>query len=586
MLQERHPTKDATRALREKAIGLVAECTRSSSPRVVIRSLASLSDALRPPVGFFGRRVSEEEKQQWIPEQLRVLEIIGELARSTTDPVVQIKIVEDLWYVARDREPVIADRAREIIESTPGSLELRITRAMWGHSLTWWDDPEGSEERFKKEQEEAAREFLGAFDTPESAFAALNRFLSHFGECGIQPQPGAFLYALGRENWVLASRVAELIIAEPSCPLAQFFSPLLLGIREHNPARASSIAMEEIETKDETLCLRVAAALAWGGWAAELSNDEVGLVQKLLLHPSKSVRTEAISILGRFPPGKRDMAVSLALQVDVGDDEKLAAALCGVFDPKHGISCEEIEDNHLAAILAKLVNVRKLDQHIYCIDRFLGYCSTRIPDAVIDLLLARIRRAEEAGDEFQPFPYLGFSVGLKGITTTPNYANFLRKVRDSILGCRGAGLFWLPILFKDLSDNYCDTSLEVLSEWLESNEGQLIEASARLLRQAPNEFVFAHRDFVVRAFEAAYNTSLRSYRSLSAAFFSSATSGTRKGTPGEPMPQDVQLLNLATQACQALPKGSPAYRFYQSLAEYAEEAIRDEMARDEELFEE
>ena len=66
---------------------------------------------------------------------------------------------------------------------------------------------------------------------------------------------------------------------------------------------------------------------------------------------------------------------------------------------------------------------------------------------------------------------------------------------------------------------------------------------------------------------------------------SSALTGTRSGTPGQPMPQDVAIRNQATEAASQFDTGSPTYRFYTSLAKSAEASIKSDLLRDEELFE-
>ena len=51
------------------------------------------------------------------------------------------------------------------------------------------------------------------------------------------------------------------------------------------------------------------------------------------------------------------------------------------------------------------------------------------------------------------------------------------------------------------------------------------------------------------------------------------------------MPQDVAIRDQASSVADRFDPGSPSHRFYALLAESAEKSIRDDLLRDEELFE-
>ena len=110
-------------------------------------------------------------------------------------------------------------------------------------------------------------------------------------------------------------------------------------------------------------------------------------------------------------------------------------------------------------------------------------------------------------------------------------------------------------------------------------------AYARLLEGATPAFVFKHVGFASNLLERAHAASYDCYQGVSNSLASSALSGTRSGTPGQPMPQDVAIRDQASAVASQFDAGSPAYRFYASLAKSAETSIRNDLLRDEELFE-
>ena len=113
----------------------------------------------------------------------------------------------------------------------------------------------------------------------------------------------------------------------------------------------------------------------------------------------------------------------------------------------------------------------------------------------------------------------------------------------------------------------------------------MIKIAARLVSGAQPAFVFSHVGFVSNLLERAHAAGDDCYQSVSSSLARSALSGTRSGTPGKPMPQDVAIKDQASVIAVQFVTGSPTYRFYSLLAERGEASIRRQLLRDEELFE-
>ena len=581
-----------TKQIREKAISLLSDCARSQSTTAVLRALKSLIDTLRPPHGLLGRVVSDDEIKQWLPEQMRVLEVIGNTIENTKNPIVHIQVASDLrWHAKRNTQRVIAEKADSIIRAIPDIFDLRITRAVWNRYDRDWDaeDYDKHQERVSEAIKRVANEFLGQFENGENAFDFLNDLLNCFQNLGIQAQPGYFLYSLSTADHELPFQICEHIISSPSSFVSVYLDSLLSGIRERSPSKAIELIKLAIEDNDRTLCSSVAHGYAWGKWTSSLGNDEISIIEILLTHPDKTVRHQIIEALGRFPSSQRDKAVQLALSTNINNDERLADTLCSIFDSKWGIPPDQLKTEDLMTVLSKLASIGKLDRHLYHLDEFLGYCSTRIPGAVVDLLLIRLdiaREKEKAlGAEYQPLPYLGFDHGLKGVSSSPDYKDIIKRVRDRALDPSSIDYFWLPKLFAEISDNFCSTSLEVLNEWIESDDGEQVQAVGLLVKDAPSDFVLSHSQFVSRLIEKAHAVSEDCYRSVGYDLSASAFSGVRSGTPGRPFPQDVKLRDQAHDLSQKFPVGSPSRRYYLALSKRAEVDIHHKLARDEEILE-
>ena len=340
------------------------------------------------------------------------------------------------------------------------------------------------------------------------------------------------------------------------------------------------------------LCSSVAYGYAQQRWARAIHDDEVAVIETLLAHSDKEVKHQAVQTLGRFPDSLRGEAIRLALDFDINEDKDLADALCRAFNsnPQYGIPPAQLEEQDLKAILSKLIAVKKFTSGLHYVDQFLKYCSSLIPEAIVDFWLKRLDIAEKKSrtpsSDYQPIPHLFFLDGLKAISSNPNYLDELRRVRDRALHPTMTNRFYLPRLFAQMSNDFSLPCLTVLDEWMESDNVDKIKGIALLLREAPRGFVFSNTDFVSKLIEKSYTAGMDCYRSVKSGLFSSAAYGFKRGTPGQPMPEDIELRDQAKKLSQRFQPGSPTQRFYLSLAEHAEEEIRDGLARDEEVFEE
>ena len=579
-----------TKFIRDKAIDILAKCARSDSPKVILRSLKSLVNALRSPHGLFGRVVSDEEINQWLPEQLHILEILKNLVQTKADPIIQIQIASELqWYAKHSSQEEIKQKAKEIISLITDTFEIRLVRAIWNRYDRDWDgeDFEQHTKRVSTEIKEVATEFLKVFTEGEKAFKYLSNLLIRFQSMDISPQPGYFLAILSDLNTKIAEEICNLIISAPSGPLSIHLKSFLYGIRKESKVKAQKIIKSIIQSKEKFLCLSIAHAYAWGGWTDDLNKENIDIIENLLRHPDQDVKLQTIESLRRFKEPWQYEAINLAIKMNIGEDEKLADALCSIFDSQHGIPPSLLSEDDLSNILSKLILINRLDDHLYYIDKFIGYVTSRSPILVVRFFLQRLDKnaqKETENKDYQPMPYLGFRYAFKGISSMQGYKDILREIRDRALRSDSTSYFWLPKLFKYVSEGYCKTSLEVLTEWVDSGEAKKIEAVATLLKDAEPGFIFREVNFVSRVLEKAYSVSDECYRRVSSDLSSCAISGTRSGTPGQPMPQDVALRDKSKEITKRFPPGSPTSRFFHSLIQYAETAIQETLARDEEIF--
>ena len=582
------------KSIRQRAISLVGSCLFSNDLKIRLRALASLKGALQEPHAFLNMDITDEDREQWRPEQLEILTLIADLARRSEEPVTLIRIREALlWHCRLNPSDEVKDKAEAIVSSIHGSLELRLTQELLDpfHMDDWQPREESGDddsslrlEKIEQMRRALVVEFLGHSEHASKAYEILTDQLQTINAAGVPPNPHAFLGILGNTDPEFAAGLCDIIVDNPNGPLASHLHPLLINVRKWSSERARDIGQRALRGGSSTLCSGVAWSYPSQGWADDATPEDVEVIRELLDHEDTNVRRLAIKSLAALAEANPKLAIDLTKTVEVGDNVHLANELCQLFSDERGTTFRELTTDDLKAILSKFEDVQKVDD--YFINTFLVKASEKDARVVIDFLLARIRKKDFEGAEYDALPILGFQNPLVGLAAGPDREIILREIRDTSVEEGSSIQYWIPQLFREASlDFESAASLKVLNEWIDSGNADKIESAARLIAEAQPAFVFQEVEFIVNLLERANAAGFDCHRRVASNLTSSAVSGTRSGTPGQPMSEDVAMKDQASAVKSKLDAGSPPYRFYASIVKFAETSIREDLLRDEELFE-
>lgn len=587
---------ESVKVLRNKAILILNDLINSKSIKVVNRVLKSLIEALRPPVPIYGITILDEQYEQWIPEQMEILEIIENLVKTTDNPIIHIQMASDLkLYSKRKKFADIAIKTDEILKSISDSFDFRMTQALTNnYNRDFKIDYKVEQKRIEKIIQKTATEFSENFDE-ESAFTFLDEKLKNLINCEIDINPGIFLYYLGKIYPDLSSKLFEKLIFHPYSPLSNYITFLLSGIRESERDKALELIKLGIKTDYKAICSGIASGYSRGWWGSELNNEDFTIITNLIGKSDKTVKGYAIASLLFFKNTTlKNHAIKLVLDIDISDDWELAENLCSIFQPKSGIDIADLENDEIEKILSKLERVETLESNVHgrgiWICQFLNLCSEKIPDKVIGLLFKRINNMKRTQiitsyKYYQPLPYHDFRDCLKGIFLSPNYKSIMKRVRDRIIS-NERDIFWIPILFSEISKNYSPKSIEILNEWIDTGEKDKIVGIGILIQKAPTDFLFDNTEFVSKLIETSYNIGEECHSKIIRSLNYVKISEVWSGKLGEPFTIEVKLRDLGEEYAKKYQKGSPTERFYYSLSKSARKSIENHMKWEEEKFDE
>lgn len=584
------------KVIRNKAISILNDLINSKSIKVVNRVLKSLIGALRPPAQIYGITILDEQYEQWIPEQMEILEIIENLVKTTDNPIVHIQVASDLKSYSKWNKFVdITIKIDEILKSISDSFDFRMTQALTNnYNRDFKIDYKVEQKRIDEIIQKTATEFSENFDE-ETALTFLDEKLKNLINCEIDINPGRFLYYLGKIHPDLSSKLIEKLIFHPFSPLSNYVSSLLSGIRESNRDEALELIKLGIKTDYKAICSGIASGYSCGWWGSELNNEDFTVIANLIQKSDKTVKGYAIASLLFFKDTTlKSQAIKLALDIDISDDWELADDLCSIFKPKSGIDIADLENDEIETILSKLEMVETLENNVHgrgiWICQFLNLCSEKIPDKVIEFLFKRIDNVKRTQittsyKYYQPLPHRDFRDCLKGIFLSPNYKSIMKRVRDRIIS-NERDIFWIPILFSEISKNYSPESIEILNEWIDTGEKDKIVGIGILIQEAPTNFLFDNTEFVSKLIETSYNISEECHSEVIKSLNYVEWSEGKSGIFGEPYPTDVKMRDLGEEYAKKYQKGSPTERFYYSLSKSARKSIENHMKWEEEMLDE
>ncbi|MDE0182647.1 MAG: restriction endonuclease [Caldilineaceae bacterium] len=582
------------KSIRQRAISLVGRCLFSANLRISLRALKSLESALHDPLGAFNMEISDEDREQWHPEQLEILTLIADFAQCSTEPLTLIRIKEALWW-HRNHSPSddVRDKAEAVVSSTPVSFELRLTQGLMSpFRMDDWQPNESSgddDKRFSQEKSEQMQralvvELLDHSEHASRAYEILTERVQTINAAGVQSCPQVILGILGNTDPEFAAGLCDIIVDNASGPLAPYLNSLLTNVRIWSAARARGIGQRALRGGSPILCRGVALSHKSRRWVDNATTEDFEVIRELLAHEDLAVRGAAIGSLSALAEAHPRKAIDLAKGVEVGDNVHLAKELCNLFSNGRGMPFQELASDDLKALLSELEDVQEIGD--YYINAFLVKASEQDARAVVDLLLTRIRKKDDEGSKLDPLPILEFRDPLFGLAASPDHENILREIRDTLFESGSSIEYWIPQLFREASLNFeSTTSLKVLDEWINSENAARIQSAAHLVSRAQPEFVFKNVEFTANLLERAHAAGSDCYQSVDQSLERIALSGARFGTPGQPRSQDVAIRDQASEVKSQFDAGSPPYRFYNSLSESAEASIRRQLLKDEERLE-
>lgn len=553
-----------------------------ASPEIwrATRALKAIEASLRLPMGMFGRHVTGDERQKWVPLFVETLDSLRDtLSTMSVDPVIAVAVRQSLHWHLEYSDIGTRDAANAVIGGIPDSIEIRTGTALfdgWGHlSKGRTTDLKLLDSKQEAQRERLAKELVRLYDVDSLVSLVETRLAAQRAAFkGTAGNPRPFAWTLVKDTPAIGLAICHRVQSQPQSPLMDILSVVIAALAEEQPIEAVEALNDLLATEALAYRRAIALALGWNRGRRRLIPGEYDVLVRLTGDEDPLVRQFVAQATQRLAGEHPSEAVALIGQIRFSDSPQVAEELFVSFTGHGSLRWNMLSPDIARQMLRQIVECPSIEE--YWIQEFLFRFSGEHPREALELFKHRIERWEQIGyGDYNPLPF-HWSHPLQ-VRADPDLGSLLRELLEWVSQApdswmrQEAGGRLIVAVAQDFND---PDVLAFLQETLDERSPTLMAALASVLRQMSHDFVLSHPDFVSGALRAASMVGDESVQHIAGALHGAAVSGSFSGSPGQPFPRDVDQRDKAGRLADSFPSGSVEQEFYRSLQRSAEDRIR------------
>lgn len=574
---------DAVRPIRETIIGRVLELLGYPDIVVARRAACFLQPLLHGPIGIFDTAPSPDLVLACEAEFCRTLRGVGRKISGNVSPAVLLVIARTVAGLARRGAGPVAREARAVLRRVPDSLDFRVLAALGNGSGIYLRDrdPDLWHAELQTWLAGVAAELRQAHPGQERCRSALEAGIRTLVDAGEDVSAHQLAVPLLDKDSDLQRAIVEDALARPDSLTRGCVGIAIAMLFSGDPKEGRALARRLLDSGDESLARAVTGA--YHNLPGRPSAEDVAIMRRLMAS-GPGVVPDAAGAVASWRDAGPEERIGLLLEARV-DSVAVADRLAMVVGGTDPSLLDHLRPGDAERILAWLEPLPALDG--FWVDGLLSKLSYRFPFEVAGFLMRRVERASATGS----YRFRAANSGPYGHTRLrfldcPEAQAILDRVwawlldsqeRDHVFRHAAAGVFEAMFLHD------VDKVVELFDGRVASAEEGELRMMGTVLHNADSEFVFSRFAFVERLLERREELDPGSANRATGDFFASALSGVHSGVPGEPMPKDLQLRDLAAGVMERLSRASAAYPLYQAIHENACRNISRALAEGEEL---
>jgi len=547
--------------LRSEATRLALSEIKSGDPGRGVRAIEFLKCGLAYPTGMCGRHVSDEERDSWTPEILKVLAAFKDVVRDQDiDPCIHYAIRRALSWHANYSVTTTKMVAREILALIPRNTRQDLTRALvdpWSHvALELVDDYEKRGRLQKEWLNSVVTELIVGrseneiVDLLEERLTVLEK--TSFG----LDSAGQLIWQVTSSRPEMAGPVVERAGTDSSSPWTRLL-PVVLGSQAIENLKSMLDTCEKLLSDHPLEFVRnVAIALGPMRDRRPLSDEELPILKKLLAHHDEGVRCGAIAAVQRgILDGQYSYSVELLEHLRIENSRSVCDAFFQLFG-RHSSFDWNLIPKTIRQEAAQALLESPTIQNYDVID-FLEKMAVVDPQGFVDFFKKRIELYESKTlrDRYEPLPIYGIRCDLT------NDVHYIAILRDLIDWMSLGSVSWQKHsvgaeLFVLICGGWNDQVLALFLQTIQQGSLAHIGSVAELLSKSYGGFVWDQEDFVIKALKVAASHGDQEAELIAQGLRASVISAMRSGVSGKPFPQDIEQRDRSAAKVKQLEPGT------------------------------
>jgi transcriptional regulator with XRE-family HTH domain len=575
--------------LRNKVLGSIIGLLFNPDARIGVLAANALTDAFRYPMGMFNSTVPTKACDEWTGTFVEGLEAMETaLNAQAVDDLVLLAVWRAVSRHVEYGKGKMSDAARRLKAMLPSTLEFRtLTVLIDGHGIEFRRiDKVDHQKKWAAHIDKLVKDLLVAYADAEKLRTFIANLLARIRKNYEKTSgtPYVLYGALIGASVDYAKATLENAMADPKSETLRFVPGALATLWNHDPDEARAMVARLLATGREQLRASIAQTYSRILAIGLYNDNDILTLRALLADDNAWVAQRAVQALTSLPKEKASLTIELAQCANIGTSHVLADELLTIFTFNQLFDHLTVDD--VEAFLEKLMAVPELDGH--WIEEFLAQSSKAFPKQTMAFLMRRVERAAESEDwKYRPTNHGPYGhIPLRFRDSEP-YSELLRTVAEWMRSGKSKPFLFgyrARELFESSFGPFDGETVTFLEEWIATSDDGDLRLITDILGEADHTFVFTHRPFVERFLDKAKQISSDILKKAISSLFSSAIGDLRSGTPGEPMPRDIEMKEESEKILQSLPRFSAAFELYDALRKHAEEGIADSR-REKEAFE-
>lgn len=582
----------AVAKVREKAIDAVINLLSSPNIKSAILAAQMLQESIRYPMGQFGAEATLEARDEWTKAFCHTLEKVEATVKSgKLDPLVVIEIIRSVSWHAYHAGEETSTVAKRIIALKPDTLEFRVLSTLvdgYGQLLEHADFTKREKiwnEHLKTLTADLNREYPDA----EKLYTFMSALISHIKKNKSDSDSLIVLVQrLIQASLDFARAIVNAALVNMESCTTSFAGIALAELLYKSHAEGLEKAKSFLASGNREMLARLGQAYTL---FSEYTPDDIVIQKALLAHDDSWVVANALRGIRNVANANPTLAISLLQEANIGTSKQLADDVFVLF-VHSGIPFELLAEDDIDVFLKKLMVLPEIDG--YWTDAFLSKLSERHAPKAAKFFRDRVEHSVAIEQwRYRPCNYGPYGHFPLRFRSSPDFSLILREM---VVWMKTQKPEWndrQKRMFRDSAAQLFHTMFHpvdselvgAVQNWVEVATAEDMPLISQIFNEVDPDFVFQHKDFVVRFMDKAkqYGKDIIALAEFN--FYASATGGVRTGTPGEPFDRDIKMKENADTVLKDLPRFSSAYNLYNLIKQHAEQSIQRSLM-DREMFEE